>query len=80
MACKDKGNPSKSAATTALVTVPVGRNLNPPVFTSSPFTATVPSSAAAGTSVLQITYTDADTLVSAASNILESFSISVIFD
>ena len=62
--CTDKGNPSKSSATNATVTVPVSRNKNAPVFTSNPFTKTVLSTAAAGDQVLAITFTDADTDVS----------------
>ena len=58
---RDRGLPSpRTASTNAVVTVTVLRNENPPIFFSQSYEVSLSENVAIGTSVLEITASDAD--------------------
>ncbi|XP_078316513.1 protocadherin Fat 4-like isoform X2 [Crassostrea virginica] len=57
---RDNGNPPQFSVDRATVTINVIRNLFPPVFQGEPYISTLTFNSASGTSVLQVTATDAD--------------------
>ena len=62
---RDKGLPtSRSSPSNAVVTVNILRNQNPPIFFNTTFSAQIPETVPAGTSVAAVTASDADANVS----------------
>ncbi|WAQ96421.1 FAT4-like protein [Mya arenaria] len=58
---RDLGNPSRAGTNTATVTVGVYRNQFPPVFQTTPYSATINENINNGASIFRFTVTDADT-------------------
>ena len=58
----DQGSPQRSS--TALVTIDVDRNLNPPVFRNLPAVISIPENQGTGINFFTANATDADTVVS----------------
>ncbi|KAK3089813.1 hypothetical protein FSP39_006721 [Pinctada imbricata] len=57
---RDLGSPSRAATNTATVTVSVFRNNNAPVFTQTPYAATVDRTSSTGAQIYTVTAVDAD--------------------
>ncbi|XP_062582054.1 fat-like cadherin-related tumor suppressor homolog [Saccostrea cucullata] len=57
---RDKGNPPQFSVDHATVRITVYRNLFPPVFQGTPYTATINFNSVSGTTVKQVNATDAD--------------------
>ena len=60
---RDNGTPQLTS-NTVTVTINIRRNQFPPVFQNEPYTRAITSSSLAGTSIVTVTATDADTFVS----------------
>lgn len=58
----DNGIPTRQALSPAIVSLTVLRNQFDPFFVSSPYVATIPETTSTGSSVLQVTARDQDTV------------------